>query len=40
MVDLTEFEGISPYTDEQAAEALTKLADHPLVGQASHYFFP
>lgn len=40
MVDLTEFEGISPYTDEQASEALGKLADHPLVGQASHYFFP
>lgn len=40
MVDITEFEGISPYTDEQASEALGKLADHPLVGQASHYFFP
>ena len=40
MVDLTEFEGISPYTDEQASEALGKLADHPMVGQASHYFFP
>ena len=40
MVDLTEFEGISPYTDEQASEALGKLAEHPLVGQASHYFFP
>ena len=40
MVDLTEFESISPYTDEQAAEALSKLAEHPAVGQASHYFFP
>ncbi len=40
MVDLTEFESISPYTDEQASEALGKLADHPMVGQASHYFFP
>ena len=40
MVNLTEFEGISPYTDEQASEALGKLAEHPLVGQASHYFFP
>ena len=28
------------YTDEQAAEALSKLAEHPAVGQASHYFFP
>jgi hypothetical protein len=40
MVDLAEFESISPYTDEQASEALGKLADHPMVGQASHYFFP
>ena len=40
MVDLTEFESISPYTDEQAAEALSKLADYPAVAQASHYFFP
>lgn len=40
MVDLTEFESISPYTDEQAAEALSKLADYPVVAQASQYFFP
>lgn len=40
MVDLTEFESISPYTDEQAAEALSKLAEYPVVGQASQYFFP
>lgn len=40
MVDLTEFESISPYTDEQASEALGKLADYPAVGRASHYFFP
>ena len=40
MVDLTEFESISPYTDEQASEALGKLADHPAVAQASRYFFP
>ena len=40
MVDLTEFESISPYTDEQASEALGKLAEYPVVGQASQYFFP
>ena len=40
MIDLTEFESISPYTDEQASEALGKLADHPAVAQASRYFFP
>jgi len=40
MIDLTEFESISPYTDEQASEALGKLADYPAVAQASRYFFP
>lgn len=40
MVDLTEFESISPYTDAEAAEALSKLADYPLVTKASQYFFP
>ena len=40
MVDLTEFESISPYKDDQASEALGKLADHPAVAQASRYFFP
>ena len=40
MIDFTEFESISPYTDEQASEALGKLADYPAVAQASRYFFP
>ena len=40
MIDLTEFEGISPYTDAEASEALAKLADHPAVGIASQNFFP
>ena len=40
MIDLTEFEGISPYTDAEASEALGKLADHPAVGIASQNFFP
>jgi len=40
MVDLTEFESISPYTDAEASEALGILADYPLVMKASQYFFP
>lgn len=40
MIDLTEFESISPYTDDEASEALGKLADHPLLEQFSKQFFP
>lgn len=40
MVDLSEFESISPYTDEEAAEALSKLAEYPLLSQVSQHFFP
>jgi len=40
MIDLTEFESISPYTDAEAAEALSKLAEYPVVGLASRHFFP
>ena len=40
MIDLTEFESISPYTDEEAVVALGKLADHPLLSQFSSKFFP
>ena len=40
MIDLSEFESISPYTDAEASEALGKLADHPAVGIASKNFFP
>ena len=40
MVDLTEFEGISPYTDAEAAEALSKLAEFPLLPKISQQFFP
>lgn len=39
MIDLSEFESISPYTDAEAAEALHKLADFPMVSQFSQYFF-
>lgn len=40
MVDLTEFQSISPYTDEEAVVALGKLAEHPLLSQFSVKFFP
>lgn len=40
MVDLSEFSSISPYTDAEAAEALNKLADYPVVDVASQHFFP
>lgn len=40
MVDLSEFSSISPYTDAEAAEALSKLADYPPVAIASKHFFP
>lgn len=40
MLDLTEFESISPYTDEEAVGALGKLADHPLLAEFSRKFFP
>lgn len=40
MIDMTEFESISPYTDEEAVVALGKLADHPLLSQFSCRFFP
>ena len=40
MVDLSEFESISPYTDEEAAEALSKLAEYPLLAHVSQHFFP
>ena len=40
MIDLSEFEGISPYTDAEAAEALSKLADFPLLPAISQKVFP
>ena len=40
MIDLSEFESISPYTDVEAAEALSKLAEYPLLSQVSQQFFP
>ena len=40
MIDLSEFEGISPYTDAEAAEALSKLAEFPLLPAISQKVFP
>lgn len=40
MIDLTEFVGISPYNDEEASEALSKLAEHPAVAMVSQKLFP
>ena len=40
MIDLSEFESISPYTDAEAAEALSQLAEFPLLSRVSQQFFP
>ena len=40
MLDLTEFESISPYNDAEASEALGKLAEHPAVAMVSQKLFP
>lgn len=40
MVDLSKFESIAPYNDEEAVEALGKIAENPLVTAVSRYFFP
>lgn len=40
MIDLSEFSSISPYTDAEAAEALSKLSEYPAVAIASKHFFP
>ena len=38
--EINEFESISPYTDQEAVEALGKVADHPVVPIISKYIFP
>lgn len=40
MLDMSEFESISPYNDEEACAALKSIADHPYVAQASKFIFP
>lgn len=39
-IDLSRFESISPYNDEEAAFALGILADSPILVGVSKYFFP
>ncbi|MBP5397981.1 MAG: acyltransferase [Bacteroidales bacterium] len=38
--DLSEFEEIRPYNDEEAISALNKYANHPLLAQVSAYMYP
>ena len=38
--DLSEFEEIRPYNDEEAVAALNKYAGHPMIAQISLYFYP
>lgn len=40
MTDLNEFSDIRPYSDEEAAQAFQKIADHPLVLKVSATLFP
>lgn len=40
MIDLSEFESISPYTDEEAVKALNIVAENPVLAEVSQYFFP
>ena len=40
MIDLSEFESISPYTDEEAVKALNIVAENPVLQEVSQYFFP
>ena len=38
--DLKEFEVVGPYTDEEAVEALGKVAEHEAVPVISKFLFP
>lgn len=40
MVDLSEFEDIRPYSDEEAVEALRRVSHHPALPTISKYLFP
>ena len=40
MVDLSEFEDIRPYSDEEAVEALQRVSHHPALPTISKYLFP
>lgn len=38
--DMSEFESISPYNDEEAVAALRGIADHPFIKEGSKFIFP
>lgn len=40
MIDLSEFESISPFSDDEACAALKMIADHPFIAKASNFIFP
>ncbi|MBO4341335.1 MAG: acyltransferase [Bacteroidales bacterium] len=40
MVDLSEFEDIRPYSDEEAVQALDRISRHPMLPLISKYLFP
>jgi len=40
MADLSEFEDIRPYSDEEAVEALHRVSRHPMLPLISKYLFP
>ena len=40
MVDLSEFEDIRPYSDEEAVEAINRVSRHPMLPIISKYLFP
>lgn len=40
MIDLSEFESIRPYSDEEAVEAYQRVARHPMLPVISKYLFP
>lgn len=40
MSDYTSFDSISPYSDEEAVKALSKVAAHPAVAVISKFIFP
>ena len=40
MVDLSEFEDIRPYSDEEAVQALGRVSRHPMLPIISKYLFP
>ena len=40
MAEVSEFDSICPYNDEEAVEALNKVANHPSILAISGYLFP